>query len=123
MTENEEKELERSIREAARMTPRQMRARVFKRIVLRVEIVIGIIAMLAGAGLTILVWNEGYFVGALMLVMTGLINTFLAVKELSNPTDHIFHWPAIFFLIVRRTIFILNVVLIALVVGTMTRLI
>ncbi|WP_405324830.1 hypothetical protein [Fibrobacter sp.] len=89
---------------------------------MRVEIIIGIIAMIAGAWLTILVWNEGYFAGALMLVMTGGINVFLAAKELVNPTDHIFHWQAIFFLIVRRAMFFLNVVLIALVVGTMTRL-
>ena len=88
-----------------------------------VEIIIGIIAMISGAVLTVLVWNEGYFPGALMLVMTGLINVFLAAKELVNPTDHILHWQAIFFLIVRRAMFFLNVVLVALVVGTMTRLI
>lgn len=102
---------------------RRERAREFKRILLRVEIIIGIIAMISGAVLTVLVWNEGYFPGALMLVMTGLINVFLAAKELVNPTDHILHWQAIFFLIVRRAMFFLNVVLVALVVGTMTRLI
>ena len=102
---------------------RQARAREFKRIFLRVEVIIGIIAMIAGAWLTVLVWNEGYFAGALMLVMTGFINAFLAAKELIYPTDNVFHWQAIFFLIVRRTMFFLNVVLIALVVGTMTRLI
>ena len=101
---------------------RRKRAREVKRVFMRVEIIIGIIAMIAGAWLTILVWNEGYFAGALMLVMTGGINVFLAAKELVNPTDHIFHWQAIFFLIVRRAMFFLNVVLIALVVGTMTRL-
>lgn len=102
---------------------RRERAREFKRILLRVEIIIGIIAMISGAGLTVLVWNEGYFAGALMLIMTGLINVFLAAKELVNPTDHILHWQAIFFLIVRRAMFFLNVVLVALVVGTMFRLI
>jgi hypothetical protein len=102
---------------------RRERAREFKRVLLRVEIIIGIIAMISGAVLTVLVWNEGYFPGALMLVMTGLINVFLAAKELVNPTDHILHWQAIFFLIVRRAMFFLNVVLVALVVGTMTRLI
>ena len=101
---------------------RRRRAREAKRIFLRVEIIIGIIAMIAGSWLTILVWNEGYFVGAFMLVMTGGINVFLAAKELVNPTDHIFHWQSIFFLIVRRAMFFLNVVLIALVLGTMTRL-
>ena len=101
--------------EAAREN-RRKRAREVKRVFMRVEIIIGIIAMIAGAWLTILVWNEGYFAGALMLVMTGGINVFLAAKELVNPTDHIFHWQ------VRRAMFFLNVVLIALVVGTMTRL-
>ena len=118
----EDEKLEQKIREAARLTPRQIRARAVKNIFLRVEIIIGVIAMISGAGLTILVWNEGYFAGALMLIMTGLIDVFLAAKELVNPTDHIFHWQAIFFLIVRRAMFFLNVVLIALVVGTMTRL-
>lgn len=101
---------------------RKWNARAMKIIFMRVEIIIGIIAMLAGAWLTILVWNEGYFPGALMLVMTGAINVFLAAKELINPTDHILHWQSVFFLIVRRAMFFLNVVLIALVFGTMTRL-
>lgn len=101
---------------------RRENARAMKNIFMRVEIIIGIIAVIAGIWLTILVWNEGYFPGALMLVMTGAINVFLAAKELVNPTDHIFHWQAVFFLIVRRAMFFLNVVLIALVVGTMTRL-
>lgn len=82
--------------EAAREN-RRKRAREVKRIFMRVEIIIGIIAMIAGAWLTVLVWNEGYFPGALMLVMTGGINVFLAAKELINPTDHIFHWQSIFF--------------------------
>ncbi len=124
MAESEDdKKLEQKIREAARLTPRQIRARAVKNIFLRVEFIIGIIAMISGAALTILVWNDGYFVGALMLVMTGLINVFLAAKELVNPTDHILHWQAIFFLIVRRAMFFLNVVLVALVIGTMFRLI
>jgi hypothetical protein len=101
---------------------RKGNARVMKNIFMRVEIIIGIIAMIAGAWLTVLVWNEGYFPGALMLVMTGAINVFLAAKELINPTDHILHWQSVFFLIVRRAMFFLNVVLIALVFGTMTRL-
>ena len=107
--------------EAAREN-RRRRAREVKCNFMRVEIIIGIIAMIAGAWLTVLVWNEGYFPGALMLVMTGAINVFLAAKELINPTDHILHWQSVFFLIVRRAMFFLNVVLIALVFGTMTRL-
>jgi hypothetical protein len=116
---NEEKKMDRKALSEAR----RERAREVKRIFMRVEIIIGIIAMIAGVGLTILVWSEGYYAGALMLVMTGFINVFLAAKELINPTDHILHWQAVFFLIVRRSMFFLNVVLIALVVGTMTRLI
>ena len=100
----------------------QSKVRKIKNTILRVEIVIGVIAMLFGLGLTILVWGEGFFPGALMLVMTGLINVFLAVKELLDPTDGIFHWQPLFFMIVRRAMFFLNVVLTALVFGTMTQL-
>ena len=98
------------------------KVRKIKNMVLRVEIVIGVIAMIFGIGLTVLVWGEGFFPGALMLIMTGLINIFLAVKELLDPTDGIFHWQPLFFMIVRRAMFFLNVVLTALVFGTMTQL-
>ena len=100
----------------------QSKVRKVKNTILRIEIVIGVIAMAFGIGLTILVWGEGFFPGAIMLVMTGLINIFLAVKELVDPTDGIFHWQPLFFMIVRRAMFFLNVVLTALVVGTMTQL-
>lgn len=98
------------------------RVRKIKNMILRVEIVIGVIAMIFGIGLTVLVWGEGFFPGALMLIVTGLINIFLAVKELLDPTDGIFHWQPLFFMIVRRAMFFLNVVLTALVFGTMTQL-
>ncbi|WP_407448825.1 hypothetical protein [Fibrobacter sp.] len=98
------------------------KVRKIKNMILRVEIVIGVIAMIFGIGLTVLVWSEGFFPGALMLIMTGLINIFLAVKELLDPTDGIFHWQPLFFMIVRRAMFFLNVVLTALVFGTMTQL-
>ena len=101
----------------------QQKVRKIKNTFLRIEIVIGVIAMAFGIGLTVLVWGEeGFFPGAIMLVMTGLINIFLAVKELVDPTDGIFHWQPLFFMIVRRAMFFLNVVLTALVVGTMTQL-
>ena len=100
----------------------QHKVRKIKNTILRIEIVIGVIAMAFGIGLTVLVWGEGFFPGAIMLVMTGLINIFLAVKELVDPTDGIFHWQPLFFMIVRRAMFFLNVVLTALVVGTMTQL-
>ncbi|MBR3850897.1 MAG: hypothetical protein IKJ76_02475 [Fibrobacter sp.] len=98
------------------------KVRKIKNMILRVEIVIGVIAMIFGIGLTVLVWGEGFFPGALMLIVTGLINIFLAVKELLDPTDGIFHWQPLFFMIVRRAMFFLNVVLTALVFGTMTQL-
>ena len=98
------------------------KVRKIKNTILRIEIVIGVIAMVFGIGLTVLVWGEGFFPGAIMLVMTGLINIFLAVKELVDPTDEVFHWQPLFFMIVRRAMFFLNVVLTALVFGTMTQL-
>jgi hypothetical protein len=100
----------------------ERKVRKIKNTILRIEIVIGVIAVAFGIGLTILVWGEGFFPGAIMLVMTGLINIFLAVKELVDPTDGTFHWQPLFFMIVRRAMFFLNVVLTALVVGTMTQL-
>jgi hypothetical protein len=100
----------------------ETKVRKIKNMILRVEIVIGVIAMIFGIGLTVLVWGEGFFPGALMLIVTGLINIFLAVKELLDPTDGIFHWQPLFFMIVRRAMFFLNVVLTALVFGTMTQL-
>ena len=98
------------------------KVRKIKNMILRVEIVIGVSARIFGIGLTVLVWGEGFFPGALMLIVTGLINIFLAVKELLDPTDGIVHWQPLFFMIVRRAMFFLNVVLTALVFGTMTQL-
>lgn len=105
------------------MTEEQLKMRTkWKNIFLRIEIIIGIIAVIFGVGLTVLVWKEGYFVGALMLVVTGLISIFLGLKELVVPSDNIFHWQSLFFIIVRRAFFFLNLILTALVFGTMTHL-
>lgn len=93
-----------------------------KNIVLRVEVIIGVIAMILGAVLTILFLGEGYFVGALMMVITGLISVFLGIKELVAPVDNMLQWLPLFYIVVRRTFFFLNVVLCALVVGTVTNL-
>lgn len=98
-------------------------ARKLKFMFLRVEIIIGFFAMIAGAVVTVMVWSEGYFAGALMMVLTGALNMFLAVKELVAPTDGILHWQAVFFMIVRRAMFFLNIALLALVLGTFTNLI
>jgi hypothetical protein len=89
-----------------------------KKLILRIGVVIGIIAMLMGTILTVSVWNEGYFVGAMMMIVTGAISAFLGFKELLQPSDHVFHWLPLFYKIVRRSFFFLNAVLIGLVVLT-----
>lgn len=94
----------------------------WKNIILRIEIIIGVIAMLMGVGVTIWVWNEGYFVGTLMMVVTGMISVFLGIKELVAPMDNMLQWLPLFYIIVRRTFFFLNLVLCALVLGTITQL-
>lgn len=88
------------------------------KLILRIGAAIGVIAMLMGTILTVAVWNEGYFMGALMMVVTGAISVFLGFKELLQPSDHEFHWLALFYKIVRRSFFFLNVVLIGLVILT-----
>ena len=98
-------------------------ARKLKFMFLRVEVIIGFFAMIAGAVVTVMVWSEGYFAGALMMVLTGALNMFLAVKELVAPTDGILHWQAVFFMIVGRAMFFVNIALLALVLGTFMNLI
>jgi hypothetical protein len=97
--------------------------RQIKNMILRVELIIGFFAMVAGVIVTVMVWSEGYFAGALMMVLTGALNIYLAFKELVAPTDHLLHWQAVFFMIVRRAMFFLNIALLALVLGTFTNLI
>ena len=97
--------------------------RQIKNMILRVELIIGFFAMVAGVIVTVMVWSEGYFAGALMMVLTGALNIYLACKELVAPTDHLLHWQAVFFMIVRRAMFFLNIALLALVLGTFTNLI
>ena len=97
--------------------------RQIKNMILRVELIIGFFAMVAGVIVTVMVWSEGYFAGALMMVLTGALNIYLAFKALVAPTDHLLHWQAVFFMIVRRAMFFLNIALLALVLGTFTNLI
>ncbi|MBO4436893.1 MAG: hypothetical protein J5791_08435 [Fibrobacter sp.] len=97
--------------------------RQIKNMILRVELIIGFFAIIAGIIVTVMVWSEGYFAGALMMVLTGILNIYLAFKELVAPTDHLLHWQAVFFMIVRRAMFFLNIALLALVLGTFTNLI
>ena len=96
--------------------------RQIKNMFLRVELIIGFFAVVAGVVVSVMVWSEGYFAGALMMVLTGIINIYLAIKELVAPTDHLLHWQAVFFMIVRRAMFFLNVALLVLVLGTFTNL-
>ncbi len=88
------------------------------KLILRIGVAIGIVAMLMGTALTVAVWNEGYFVGTMMMIVTGAISAFLGFKELLQPSDHVFHWLPLFYKIVRRTFFFLNAVLIGLVLLT-----
>ena len=57
-----------------------------------VEFIIGVIAVVLGCWISILVWRDGYFPGALMLVVTGFLSTLLAFKELKKITEYcIYH--------------------------------
>ena len=62
------------------------------KLILRIGVVIGIIAMLMGTILTVSVWNEGYFVGAMMMIVTGAISAFLGFKELLQPSEIFLFW-------------------------------
>lgn len=99
-----------------------MKLEKLKKLILRIGVVIGIIAMLMGTILTVSVWNEGYFVGAMMMIVTGAISAFLGFKELLQPSDHVFHWLPLFYKIVRRSFFFLNAALIGLVVLTVAQM-
>lgn len=95
-----------------------MKLQKLNKLILRIGVVVGVIAMLMGTILTVAVWNEGYFVGAMMMIVTGAISIFLGFKELLQPSDHELHWLPLFYKIVRRSFFFLNAVLIGLVVLT-----
>ena len=95
-----------------------MKLQKLNKLILRIGVVVGVIAMLMGTILTVAVWNEGYFVGAMMMIVTGAISIFLGFKELLQPSDQQFHWLPLFYKIVRRSFFFLNAVLIGLVVLT-----
>ena len=95
-----------------------MKLQKLNKLILRIGVVVGVIAMLMGTILTVAVWNEGYFGGAMMMIVTGAISIFLGFKELLQPSDHEFHWLPLFYKIVRRSFFFLNAVLIGLVVLT-----
>ena len=98
-----------------------MKLQKLNKLILRIGVVVGVIAMLMGTILTVAVWNEGYFVGAMMMIVTGAISIFLGFKELLQPSDHVFHWLPLFYKIVRRSFFFLNAALIGLVVLTVAQ--
>ena len=99
-----------------------MKLQKLNKLILRIGVVVGVIAMLMGTILTVAVWNEGYFVGAMMMIVTGAISIFLGFKELLQPSDHVFHWLPLFYKIVRRSFFFLNAALIGLVVLTVAQM-
>lgn len=82
-----------------------------------VEIGIGIISMILGAWISALVFRDGYFVGALMLVVTGALSVLLGIREykkIKGPA-----WQETFLKILRRTMLFLNAMLSAVIAGTL----
>ncbi len=82
-----------------------------------VEIAVGVISMILGAWISFLVWREGYYVGALMLVVTGLITVVLGIKEYTGKKGSLLQES--FLKILRRTMMFLNTMLSIVVVGTL----
>ncbi len=81
------------------------------------EIIIGVISMLLGILISILVWHDGYFMGALMLVVTGCLSSFLGWKEYKGWSGS--PWQETFILVLRRTFLFMNAMLSLLVIGTL----
>lgn len=82
-----------------------------------VEIGIGVLAMILGTWISVLVFREGYFAGALMLVVTGILSVLLGFKEYRN--IHGPSWQEAFLKILRRTMLFLNLMLSIVVAGTL----
>ena len=82
-----------------------------------VEIAISIIAMILGTWISILVWLEGYYLGALMLVVTGMITVVLGIKEYTGKKGPLLQES--FLKILRRTMLFLNLMLSVVVAGTL----
>lgn len=92
----------------------------FARRFLVVEIAVGILAVLLGLALTLIVWRSGYYPGAVMLVITGALTLVLSLKEFRDPTPkHERHKVInLFYTILRRAFFFLNLMLSILVLAT-----
>ncbi len=82
-----------------------------------VEIGVGIVAMVLGTWISVLVFREGFFAGALMLVVTGTLSVLLGFKEYKN--IHGPSWQETFLKILRRTMLFLNLMLSIVVAGTL----
>ena len=82
-----------------------------------VEIAVGVVSMILGAGISVLVRREGYYVGAVMLVVTGLITVVLGIKEYTGKKGPLLQES--FLKILRRTMLFLNTMLSIVVVGTL----
>ena len=81
------------------------------------EMALGVLSMILGALITALVWRQGYYVGALMLVVTGLLSFFLAWREYRGWEGSRTQRTCIADL--RRTFLFLNLMLCILVVVTL----
>lgn len=90
-----------------------------------VELFVGVLAIILGVVLTVLVWGTGYYPGAIMLIINGALTLVLTWRELVHPTarEDRFKMMNLFYTILRRTFFFLNLMLSALVLGTLTNLI
>jgi len=88
-----------------------------KKMIYMIEIVTGIVAMFLGGLISFLVWNNGYFMGALMLVVTGALSCVLGWKEWKGWT--VSRTQETFLVVLRRTFFFMNLMLSFLVVGTL----
>lgn len=73
--------------------------------------------MILGTWISVLVFREGYFAGALMLVVTGILSVLLGVKEYLDIKGPL--WQESFLKILRRTMLFLNLMLSAVVAGTL----
>lgn len=93
----------------------------WKRRLSLVEMTIGVISMILGLWVSILVFHEGYFMGALMLVVTGLVSVVLGWKEFKGYSGP--NWQELFLKIVRRTFFFMNTMLSIVVAGTLVSMI
>lgn len=89
-----------------------------------VELFVGVLAVILGIVLTVLVWDTGYYPGAMMLIVTGALTLTLSSRELMHPTpkEEKNKFMNLLYTIMRRAFFFLNLMLSTLVFGTLTNL-